>query len=243
MNQKTVLLADDEVPARSLLKKYLSHFTFLQIIGECKNGMEAVHVINTLQPDLVFLDVRMPGKSGFEVLRELRVIPHIIFATAYDQYAVEAFNVNAVDYLLKPFTKERVGQAVNKVLQTNTLHNLQNLAESLDPTVYPQHILVEQRNRLVSIAVKEISWLQADGDYTRIHTVNGTYFLSNKGITELQKRLDPQEFQRVHRSAVIAFSAVKEIHREPGGPKVILKNGAEIKVSRTYGGALRNLIY
>jgi two-component system LytT family response regulator len=116
MAEKKVILVDDEEPSRSLLKDYLRDFPELNVMAECKNGVEAVSVINVLRPDIVFIDIQMPGKNGFEVLTEIEHIPHVIFSTAYDRYAIKAFEVNAIDYLLKPFTRERFAAAINKLL-------------------------------------------------------------------------------------------------------------------------------
>lgn len=237
-----VVLADDEAPARKLLKEYLTHFTHLHVIAECKNGIEAVSIVNVLQPDLLFLDVQMPGKTGFEVLQELEHLPKIIFSTAYDQYALQAFEVNAVDYLLKPYTRTRLERAVQKALSANGQHAVQQLTDYLPQARYPERILVELGARLVSLAVTDIDWVEADGDYTKLHTASQTY-LSNKGITELEHRLSPLQFQRVHRSAIIALSAIKEVFREPTGPQIVLKSGTIIKVSRSYQEAIRKLIY
>lgn len=242
MNVLKVVVADDEAPARKLLKEYLAHFDNLQLIAECKNGVEAVSIVNVLQPDLLFLDVQMPAKTGFEVLQELEYVPKIIFSTAYDQYALQAFEVNAVDYLLKPYTRSRFEQAVQKALSSNGHSAVQQLTDYLPQARYPERILVELGNRLVSIAVADIDWLEADGDYTKLHTAAQTY-LSTKGITELEKKLNPQWFQRVHRSAIIALSAIKEVFREPTGPQIVLKNGTVLKVSRSYTEAIRKLIY
>jgi two-component system LytT family response regulator len=239
-----VVVIDDEAPARSLLKEYLHAYPRMKVVAECKNGIEAIGIINVLQPDLVFLDIQMPGKTGFEVLQEIEHLPQIIFATAYDQYALEAFEANAVDYLLKPFTRERFDKAVKKALDKDSgmMQNLMALTDSLQARSYPERILVEQGTKWVTLPVGDIHWLQAEGDYTKIHTAKQV-FLSAKGISELEAKLNPQQFQRVHRSAIVALSAIKEIHREPTGPQVVLHNGTTVKVSRSYTDTLRRLLY
>lgn len=242
MTDRTVAIVDDEAPARSLLKEYLSGYPELKLIAECKNGVEAIGIINVLKPSLVFLDIQMPGKSGFEVLGEIEHIPRIIFTTAYDKYALEAFNVNAVDYLLKPYTQSRFAQALEKVLVQEQNLQLQQLPLNAAPGSFPERVLVEQGNKLLSIAVQDILWLEADGDYTRIHTLKQT-FLSSKGISELEQRLNPQSFQRIHRSAIISLGGIQEVLREPSGPQIRLKNDVLLKVSRTYVEALRKFIY
>ncbi len=244
MSSKKVVIIDDEAPARNLLKEYIAAFEQLQIVAECKNGIEAIGIINVLQPDLIFLDIQMPGKTGFEVLQEVDYIPKVIFSTAYDKYALKAFEVNAVDYLLKPYTKERFSNAVQKILaeETNNLKQVQQLAESFNTKTYPERMLVEQGSKLVSITVTDVIWIEADGDYTKIHTTKQS-FLSNKSMNELEQKLNPQLFQRVHRSAIISIAAIKEVYKEASGPKVVLTNNVIVKVSRTYADALKKLIY
>jgi two-component system LytT family response regulator len=242
MIETKIIIIDDEVPARVLLRKYIEQHPYLQIVAECRNGEEAIERINSIQPDLAFLDIQMPGKTGFEVLQEINHFPTIIFSTAYDQYAIEAFNVNAIDYLLKPFTKERFDQALHKALETSKNRMLQQLTESFATSSYPERILVEQGHRLVSVALKDVMWVEAEGDYSKIHTGKQT-FLSNKGISELEKRLNPSQFQRVHRSFIIALDAIQEVYKDPSGPLVLLKNNVQIKVSRSYTDVFRRLIY
>ncbi len=244
MNIKKVVIIDDETPARNLLKEYIASYREMQIVAECKNGIEAIGVVNVLHPDLIFLDVQMPGKTGFEVLQEIDYIPKVIFSTAYDQYALKAFEVNAVDYLLKPYTKERFSHAVNKILGDvhDNLKQVQQLTESLNTKMYPERILVEYGSKLVSISVADILWIEADGDYTKLHTLKQS-FLSNKSMNELKQKLNPQMFQRIHRSSIIAITAIKEVHKEPSGPQVVLTNDVRIKVSRTYAEAFKKLVY
>lgn len=241
---KKVVIIDDEAPARNLLKEYIAEFEQLEVAAECKNGIEAIGIINILQPDFIFLDVQMPGKTGFEVLQEIDFIPKVIFSTAYDQYALKAFEVNAVDYLLKPYTKERFANAVHKLLGdvNENLKQVQQLTESFNTKTYPERILVEQGAKLVSISVTDILWIEADGDYTKLHTSKQSY-LSNKTMNELEQKLNPQLFQRVHRSAIISIAAIKEVHREASGPQVVLINDLIVKVSRTYADAFKKLMY
>jgi two-component system, LytTR family, response regulator len=244
MTRKKVVIIDDEAPARNLLKEYIAVFAELEVAAECKNGIEAIGIINIMQPDFIFLDVQMPGKTGFEVLQEIDYIPKVIFTTAYDQYALKAFEVNAVDYLLKPYTRERFANAMNKLLGdvTENLKQVQQLTESLNTKTYPERILVEHGSKLVSILVTEILWIEADGDYTRLHTSKQS-FLSNKSMNELEQKLNPLLFQRVHRSAIILIAAIKEVLKEASGPHVILANNTIVKVSRTYTEAFKKLMY
>ncbi|MHA4844959.1 LytR/AlgR family response regulator transcription factor [Flavitalea antarctica] len=244
MTEQKVVIADDEIPARNLLKEYLQDYPSLKVIAECKNGVEALSVVNVLQPDIIFLDVQMPGKTGFEVLQEMEHIPKIIFSTAFDNYALKAFEVNAVDYLLKPYTRERFGTAVRKVLSNDRdmMKNLQLLSENLQKNLYPDRILVELGSKLVSISVSDIQWVEAERDYAKIHTAQ-QHYLSNKGIGELEQKLDPRIFVRIHRSHIIALNAISEVHKEPTGPQILLKDGTILKVSRSYTEVLRRFIY
>jgi two-component system LytT family response regulator len=240
----TVIVIDDETPARNLLTEYLQDYPQLEVTAECRNGIEAIESINMLRPDIIFLDIQMPGKNGFDVVQEIEHIPQIIFSTAYDQFALKAFEVNAVDYLLKPYTRERFSATVNKLLNNGeqAIKNIRLLAESLLQQTFPERILVEQGNKLVSVPVHDITWLEARGDYTRIHTTK-QIFISNKGISELELKLNPRQFLRIHRSTIVAISAIMEVHKELSGPQIRLQSGDILKVSRSYTNALKNLIY
>jgi two-component system, LytTR family, response regulator len=244
MTDKKVILVDDEAPARQLLREYLQYYPALKIVAECRNGNEALAMINSLQPDIVFLDIQMPGKTGFEVLKELEFIPQIIFSTAFDQFALKAFEVNAIDYLLKPYTLERFRLAIQKCLSRGDemINNIRVLTESLQQKGYPERIFVEQGNKLISIAIADILWIEAIGDYTKLHT-HSFHYISNKGISEMEQKLDPSKFQRIHRSAMINLSAIREVYKEASGPQVVLQNGKVLKVSRSYAEALRKIIF
>ena len=244
MTERKVIIVDDEMPARKLLREYIGMHPELSIVAECQHGSEAIESIDALQPDLVFLDVQMPGKSGFDVLQEIRYIPAVIFTTAYDKYAIKAFDVNAVDYLLKPYTRERFNAAIAKLSQggLDNLRRLQSLTESLSVQNFPERILVESRQKLLSVSVRDIAWFEADKDYTRIHIGNQVY-LSNKGISELEKKLNPQQFVRIHRSIIISLNHIKEVHKEASGPRIVLSDHAVVRVSRSYTDVIKKLIY
>ncbi|SDH68465.1 two-component system, LytT family, response regulator [Pedobacter terrae] len=244
MIQKRILIAEDEKPALKLISEYLKAYPSLDIIATCEDGNETISSINKLKPDVVFLDIQMPLKSGFEVIQEIEHIPQIIFTTAYDDFAIQAFEVNAVDYILKPYTRERLNQAVQKI----NLHDagmtkaLQLLSDSLTITQYPKRILVEQGQKLVNILTESIICIEASGDYSIIRTADQT-FLSNRGISELDKKLDPQFFRRIHRSSIVSMSSVREARRDLSGLTLILVNGMEMRVSRSYSEEIRKLIF
>jgi two-component system LytT family response regulator len=215
------------------------------VVGEANNGVDAIKVINEFKPDLIFLDIQMPGLSGFEVLPHLDEIPQIIFSTAYDQYALRAFEVHAVDYLLKPYTRERFKHAVQRIRSDEQPNPVQPLAESLmqnAATTYPERILVQIGQKLINIAVSDIIWIEADGDYARLITLNGKY-LSNYGISNLESKLNPNNFTRIHRSSIINLNCIKEVQKYVSTYDVIMQNGDVVRVSRGYMDNLKKLMY
>ncbi len=245
----TCLLIDDEKLARELLTEYLESFPEIEVIGECAKGSEAVEKINKLKPDLIFLDVQMPGMTGFEVLDEIDHEPYIIFTTAYDQYAIGAFEKNAVDYLLKPLDLERFKLAVNRALKRKKMEqgNLEDLLHSLKVKVegrnsYDSHIFVQKSEKLFNLSVDEIIFLEASGDYTVI-TTKTDQFVSSSGIGKLEELLNPDTFIRVHRSTIININFLKEIERHfNGGMVVKMQSGKTFPVSRTYAKMIRKKV-
>ena len=242
----TCLIIDDEKLARELLHEYLEGFPQIEIIGECAKGNEAVEKINKQKPDLIFLDVQMPGMNGFDVLEEIDHEPYIIFTTAYDQYAIKAFEKNAVDYLLKPLDEERFRLAVNRALKRKTAEhgNLEELLRSMksDNRNFESHIFVQKSEKLFNLPVEEIVYLEASGDYTVITTKNDQ-FVSSSGIGKLEEIMDPETFIRVHRSTIINLNYLKEIERHfNGGMVVKMQSGKSFPVSRTYAKQIRKKV-
>ncbi len=239
---KKVLIADDEESGRILIKEYLKNFPELVLLTEVNNGVDAITEINRFKPDLVFLDIQMPGKTGFEVLGHLEEIPQIIFSTAYDQYALQAFEVHAVDYLLKPYTKERFAKAIERL--ESGKNDVATLAQSviMDKEEYPQRVLVQQNKKLVTISVADIIWIEAYGDYSKIHTENAT-FVSNYGISGLEEKLNPASFLRVHRSSIINLEKVQELHKYGKAYDVTMINGDVVRVSRGYMDAIKKIMF
>jgi two-component system LytT family response regulator len=239
-----VIICDDEDDARLLIQQYISDYKMLTVINECSNGLDAVQAIDTLEPDLIFLDIQMPGLSGFQVLQKIVHVPQIIFSTAFDKYAIKAFDNNAIDYLLKPYTKNRFDQAIQKILN-NSLNNkesIKKLSDSLQSnySAYPEKVLVEQGNRMVSLSIQDIIWIEAEGDYTKIHTANKSY-LSSYGIGVLEQKLNPAIFTRIHRSAMVNINTIKEVFKEPNGYRIILQNGTNHKVGRNYVDVIKKI--
>ena len=238
---KKVLIADDEKAGRVLIKQYLDDYPDLVLVAEVNNGVDAINEINRFKPDLVFLDIQMPGKTGFEVLNHLEEIPKIIFSTAYDEYALKAFEVHAVDYLLKPYTKERFRLAVEKL--NSNFGQIENLAQSIfmEDTSYPSRVLVHFNKKLITVKCEDIVWIEAYGDYSKVHTENQVY-LSNFGITDLEQKLNPQLFLRVHRSSMINLDRVKELNKYGKSYDVTMDNGEVVRVSRGYMDALKKIM-
>jgi two-component system LytT family response regulator len=243
----TCVIVDDEKLARDLLKEYIQQIPDMQILGEASKGKEAVEVIDKLTPDLIFLDVQMPGMTGFDVLDEIVHDPYVIFCTAYDQYALKAFEKNAVDYILKPLDQERFKLAVDraisrmKVEQNNVGELLRNL-KTENKTSYDSHIFVQKSEKLLNLPVEEIVYLEASGDYTILTTKNDQ-FVSSSGIGKLEEILNPEIFIRVHRSTIININSLKEIEKHfNGGMVVKMLNGKSFPVSRTYAKLIRKKV-
>ena len=192
---RKVIIVDDEAAGRQLIKEYLKDYPDLILLGEANNGVDAVKMINEFKPDLVFLDIQMPGMTGFDVLTHLEELPQIIFSTAYDQYALKAFEVHAVDYLLKPYTKDRFKVAVERLNQNNQVNKVRPLAESLlmDQPKSPERILVQSQNKLVTIALENVLRIEAYGDYSKLVTEEKVY-VSNYGISTLEEKLNASVF-------------------------------------------------
>lgn len=239
---KTVVVVDDEEDARELLKYYISQHSELSIIGEASNGIEAVKLINQLKPDTVFLDVQMPGLNGFEVLARLEELPEVIFSTAYDQYAIKAFEVQAIDYLLKPYGKARFENALSRIL-TNQEH-LIALAESIlkQENTFPNKIILHKGSRKLVIDTSSIIYGEAYGDYTKIFMDKGE-FLSLKGISNLLESLNPDTFIRIHRSHFINKNCFVEIKKVERYYYAILLNDASIKISETYLPEIKKMLF
>ncbi|WP_411894543.1 LytR/AlgR family response regulator transcription factor [Winogradskyella sp. A2] len=241
---RKVIIVDDESAGRQLIKEYLEDYPELVLLGEANNGVDAVKIINEFKPDLVFLDIQMPGMTGFDVLTHLEELPQIIFSTAYDQYALKAFEVHAVDYLLKPYTKDRFKVAVDRLKENTNENKARPLAESLlmDSTKTPDRILVQSQNKLVTVALEDVIRIEAYGDYSKL-IMNEKTYVSNYGISTLEEKLNPSIFIRVHRSSIINLHAVKELNKYTKSYDVTMKNGDVVRVSRGYMDNIKKLMY
>lgn len=232
-----VILIDDEPLAREIIKAYLNYFDDIEVVQECGDGFEGVKAIQQHQPDLIFLDIQMPKINGFEMLELVDAKPSVIFITAYDSYAIKAFEANAVDYLLKPVPEERFREAVlkwkSKVTPTVPLQ-VESVLNTMSATAAQQNrVVVKTGSKVKIIPVHDIHYLEADDDYVKIITAEGS-FLKNKTMNFYEQSLDPQQFVRVHRSYIVHINQITKI--EPYQKEThlaILRNGAQIPVSKT----------
>lgn len=241
------VIIDDEQLARELLREYIEQTDNITIVGEATKGKDAVEMIDNLKPDLIFLDVQMPGMTGFDVLDDITHDPYVVFTTAYDQYAIKAFEKNAVDYLLKPIDQERFQLAVKRAIERmkTEQYNVGELLRDMkteNKTSYDSHIFVQKSEKLINMAVEEIMFLEASGDYTILTTKNDQ-FVSSSGIGKLEEILNPEIFIRVHRSTIININFLKEIEKHfNGGMIVKMQSGKSFPVSRTYAKLIRKKV-
>ena len=238
---KKVLIIDDEEDARNLLKQYISLHKEFEVMGEATNGYEAVTLINQLKPDILFLDIQMPGLNGFEVLTQLDEIPEVIFSTAYDQYAIKAFEVHAVDYLLKPYGKKRFESTLQRILKNK--NNVIPLAEELlqKETEFPSKVILHKGTRKIMVQVTDILYAEAFGDYTKVFTKNSE-FLATRGISELKDTFDPKLFTRLHRSHFVNTNTIKELKKINRYYYLFLENGMHFRVSETYLADIKKMV-
>ncbi len=243
------VIVDDEPLARQIVCEYLEDFPSINVVAECSNGKQAVKAINLKKPDIVFLDIRMPGMDGFEVLEHLTYLPRIIFSTAYSDFALKAFELNAVDYLLKPYDRDRFAKAMQRVIQLGHSRPdeydrlLQLLQDVKIHSEHPDRFFVRLGKRIQSVQTNEIKWIEADGDYTKLHTSKEAFFC-NLSMNSLEQKLDPSRFLRVHRSFMISKDAIESVKGDgEGGFIVTLTGGVKVRVSRTYTGKIKGLIW
>ena len=252
-----VAIVDDEPLARESLRRLPVEDPEVEVVAECGDGRVAPRVLREARPDLVFLDVRMPGADGFEVLAALppEERPLVVFVTAFDRYALQAFEVHAVDYVLKPFDDERFRIALERAKETlrrervvDAGRRLADLLEAVGPAAAarvraeeasPRRIPVPHAGRVEFVDVDELVWVEAADQYVRLHTAEGAVHLLRDSLSALEERLDPARFLRVHRSAIVALDRVRRFERGPGGGRVLVEGGAWIPVSRSRAAELR----
>jgi two-component system LytT family response regulator len=242
------LIVDDEPLARRTIRDLLQDDPEIEIAGECSSGLEAASFIREQPPDLLFLDIQMPGMNGFEVLAQIEHarIPAIVFVTAYDQYALKAFEVHALAYLLKPFTDERFRETLRQAKTNVELRELNRLSQSLLALLkdhaemgtakrrsYLMRFTVRSGSRVVFINAEDVDYISADNYYSKLQ-VGGKSHLLRISMNELEEKLDPKRFMRIHRSTIINFDRIKELHQNPNGEYiVVLKNGTQLRLSRS----------
>lgn len=254
------LVIDDEPHAREGMKIRLLEFPKIEIIGECSSGKEAAAAINNLKPDLLFLDIQMPEMNGFEVLQQIddKNFPMVVFVTAFDKYALQAFEFHALDYLLKPISDERLKETMEVIIRLFKQKDLASYgtkmknfideyisgeknsfdtsqfyqAEKTNP--YVTRLMIKSKENISLVPVTEVEWIESAGDYIYIHT-NGKKHLFRETLTSLEHKLDPSQFVRIHRSTIVNLEKIKSLKQnEHGDYEVFLINGIKLKLSRSF---------
>ncbi|HEX8633075.1 MAG TPA: LytTR family DNA-binding domain-containing protein [Pyrinomonadaceae bacterium] len=248
----SLLIVDDEPLAREKIRTMVSGDPEIEIVGECTNGAEAVAAVNNLHPDLMLLDVQMPQIDGFAVLDALKsdYLPLVIFVTAFDHYAIQAFEVHALDYLLKPFDRERFEAAIEhaKTYMRGTRNGhldqriLSLLKQIEADSKHLERLVVKTGGRVFFLLTSEIDWIEAEGNYVNVHTAQKSHLL-RESISNLEAQLDPREFIRIHRSTIVNLRRIKELQPWSHGEyHVILHDGTELTLSRNYRDNLQNVL-
>ena len=236
----SALVADDEPMARAGLRRMLAEIDWIECMGEAASGTAAIDAIDRLRPDLVFLDVEMPGASGLEVIERVRHRPFIVFTTAFAEHAVTAFELGALDYLLKPFAEERLGATLARV-RTALGAPQESVAERLGTLSRGPitRLFVRSGRSIVPLAVAEITWFEATGDYVTLHTAHGNHLL-HVALTGLESRLDPRHFARIHRTHIVNLDHVTAFRRDASGVLIAeMRDGTRLAVSRAKARELR----
>jgi two-component system LytT family response regulator len=257
----TALIVDDEPAARRLLQNLLQEDREVRVVGEARDGAEAVAAIREGRPDLLFLDIRMPEKDGFRVLQDIGLdnLPFVVFVTAYDEYAVKAFEYHAIDYLVKPFSTDRFQDALRhakrQIFDRNTRSQTPRLKELFERWQYTraqeregsnggflQRLLFKQNERVQAVEVAAIEWIESADHYVEVHT-GGKRHLLHESLSGLEKKLDPSQFVRIHRTSMVNVDAVDEVRTAKFGTcLVVLKDGTELKVARGRRDQLQRLL-
>jgi len=252
-----VAFADDEPMGRMSVRKLLEDDPDVEVVAECANGMQAVEAVRTLAPHILVLDIQMPGMNGFEVIEALEEdeLPVIVFATAFDRYAVQAFDKSAVDYLLKPFDDERFALALARAKErartttaTDKESALSLLVESYGETIESQQseeggpltrLTIHREGRIEVVEVDDLLWIEAADQYVELRSIHGVH-LMRESMSRLERGLDPAKFLRVHRSAIVALSQIRALERHPGGTgRVQVADDVWLPVSRSRYGSLK----
>lgn len=246
------VIVDDEPLGRTVIREMLRRDPEFTVVAECANGHEAVAALNAERPDVVFLDVQMPEVDGFAVLSALDVerLPLVIFVTAYDQYAVAAFDVHAVDYLLKPFDRERFGKALQRAKTQLRQERAGDVSQRIlalleaqqTKTKHLERLVIKTNGRVFFLKTEEIDWISAEGNYVSLHVKKESYLL-RETISRLESQLDPQKFARIHRSQIVNLDRIRELRPWSHGEyQILLHDGTELMLSRSYRERLHGLL-
>jgi len=239
------IIIDDEPLARMVISEYLKQHADITLAAECGDGFEGAKAIQQLQPDLIFLDIQMPKLTGFEMLEILDDIPNVIFTTAFDEFAIKAFEKNAIDYLLKPISKDRFEQALTKFRNTRPNHTAKETAAKVDAIREEERlerIVVKNGSQIKIIPVQQVIFLEAYDDYVKIHTRDGM-FLKNKTMSSFEKQLDPKQFVRIHRSFIAKVDQLAKIEpMEKESYIATLLTGEKINISKSGYARLKQVI-
>lgn len=244
-----VVLADDEPLPRRRLRRFLQAAPAIEIAEECVDGPSVVAAVRQHQPDILFLDVQMPGMNGFEVLRALEPdrLPVVIFVTAFDEFALAAFEAQAIDYLLKPFGEERVQQALDRAeaflrgaaTQKKLREQFTRLVHATTTRVSPPLLFVKRDDRVLILQPREVDWIEAYGDYVKVHAGTESHLMRST-VSDLERRLKPEGFARIHRSRLVNVSRIKELRALSRGISIVLlKNGAQLEASFSFLKAMQ----
>jgi two-component system LytT family response regulator len=243
--QIKALIIEDEEPARILIKNYLSNYSEIEVVAECSDGFSGVKAINEHKPDLIFLDIQMPKLTGFELLELIENKPFVIFTTAYDEFAIKAFELNAIDYLLKPFSKTRFEIAILKLKEkmANNQSNDKNIGDLInlydEKTEIINRIAVRHGSKINIIPAKDIFYLESYGDYVKIHSTTGV-FVKEKTMKYFENHLDTEIFIRIHRSFIVNVNEIKNIEQyDKDSHLAILRNNESLKISESGYKVLR----
>ncbi len=235
------IIIDDERLARQELKNLLAAYPEIQVVGEAANAEQAMEMIEKLNPDVIFLDIQMPGKNGFELLEEISGVPEVVFVTAFDEYAIRAFEVNALDYLLKPIQPSRLAETVKKILDKESLDKLETTAPTYLLSDKDQ-VFVKDGDKCWFVKLSEVRLLESEGNYVRVH-FDKNHPLILRSLNQLEERLDVRTFFRASRKYIINLKWVEGIENWfSGGLMVTLKGGERIELSRRQAARLRGLM-
>lgn len=251
MSKLRLLVVDDEPLIRKGIRNFLSALPEIEVIGECGSGTEAVGAILTKHPDLVLLDVQMPDGSGLDVVREVgpKQMPPVIFITAYDDYAVRAFELNAVDYVLKPFEEARLGESIERAQRRISEQQNSTLSEKLEALLdsqrrkWAERLVIRNGERYEFVATESVDWIESANNYVQLHCGPKQY-LMGETLTHLESRLDPARFVRVHRGRIVNVARIAAVHTLLSGTyEIELRNGARLSTGRQYKKTVQGLVH